>query len=319
MGARLSKLRAQILNNKGLKALSLLLAVITWHAIQSVISHTTAMKDIPLEIKVAGGWAILDRSANAVDVLFRGSREDIAILSPEQISVVKDISGHDRAGTMSLELTPEDVRGGRGVRPLKINPDQVTISLDREEEKRVPVRVETVGKIQDGYWVQSVACVPETVLLRGPGQRLGATDHVQARPIDMGGRIRSFKLRVPILPVDPNWVAYVEPNEVTAEITIVEKSATKEFLDLPVTVVMAPGSSFGVTVEPDRAKVLLRSRAEVLDTLAPTQLIVFADCTKAGQSGVIECPLQVKAPPGVDVPQIEPATIRVTLKERAAP
>ena len=93
MASKLERLRKIMLHNKGLKAAALVLAFVTWYAIRSVINFETVVSDIPLTIQVNPGWAILDRSAQTVDVLFRGSQEDIRYLNRDQI---KSRSGYSR-------------------------------------------------------------------------------------------------------------------------------------------------------------------------------------------------------------------------------
>ena len=113
MASKLERLRKIVLHNKGLKAAALVLAFVTWYAIRSVINFETVVSDIPLTIQVNPGWAILDQSAKTVDVLFRGSQEDIRYLNRDQIKVEVDIRGKPFAEALNVKLQAEECAGVR--------------------------------------------------------------------------------------------------------------------------------------------------------------------------------------------------------------
>jgi len=317
MRRSLSMLKQAVLNNKGLKSLSALLAVITWHAIQGVISHTKPVTGIPVQIDPGAGWSILDRSADTVDVLFKGSREDIAMLSRDQLRIVKTIGGRRQPGSATLRLSPRDVRGASGLWPEEILPAEIRVTLDREQQKTVPVQTEIEGRLPPGYAIQKVTSIPPTVTLRGPRQALAQIQSVRVRPIDVTDRTQPFRVRLPLPIASQAWSGQIQPQAVTVSVTIVEQSAIRTFRNLPITVLTRPDSPFSVSITPDRATVTAKTRTERAHTFKERQVVVFVDCTEREAAGTFDLPLQVKTPSGVDISLLEPEKARVVLRAKS--
>jgi len=196
---RLDPLIKVLTHNKGLKALSLLMAVMSWYMIQDAISNQTEIPDIRLQIQTPEGLAILNQSATTVDVTCRGAREDLQHLDPRQIQAVLDVTLKNGVIPEEIAIVPENIKGARGVRVVAINPHKVRVTLDHEGEKRVPVKGRTTGQPLFGQ-VESVSCEPSAVLLRGPAAKLRTTECVYTQPVDVDGRVESFVRRTPLLP-----------------------------------------------------------------------------------------------------------------------
>ncbi|MFH0879473.1 MAG: hypothetical protein V2A34_07140, partial [Lentisphaerota bacterium] len=73
------------------KLAALLLACVSWYAIRAATSFEAEIADIPLTVITDGGWAVMEKSSKTVDVLFRGSKEDIRYLKREEIKVTLDV------------------------------------------------------------------------------------------------------------------------------------------------------------------------------------------------------------------------------------
>lgn len=314
MASKLQRLMQIVSYNKGLKAASLVLAFVTWYAIRSAINFETVVSDIPLTIQVNPGWAILDRSAKTVDVLFRGSQEDIRYLNRDQISVEADIRGKPFAGALSVKLRPKNVQAPGAVRAVVIWPDEITLKLDQEGEKQVPVKVELQGTVPEGYEVDSVTCTPASVLLQGPRKRLGEIESVRTAAVDLEDRVRSFKkLKMPVVTPGENWVGRVSPSNVVVEVTIVERSATKEIQELPVRVLVSPGVGPKLDIWPVKVNVTLKGLAESLKNLKPEEVQASVDCSALEAGASYELPVKVHASAGVTAIRVEPPTVKITV------
>ncbi|HPG00466.1 MAG TPA: CdaR family protein [Kiritimatiellia bacterium] len=313
MGEKISMLKQAVLSNKGPKAAALLLALIAWYAIQSVINFETVVPDVPLTVQLDPGWAILDWSAKTADVVFRGSQEDIRYLNKDQVKVELDIRGKPVKGSLTVRLTPKNVRSPGAVRPILVKPDQVTLRLDQEGEKQVPVKADLQGVPPEGYEVERIVCTPASVVVYGPRRRLDEIDVVRTAPIDLEGRSRSFKkLKMSLLQPSETWTARMSPSNVVVEVMIAERAATKEVEDVPVTVLVPPGSRQRFDVWPQRIKVTLRGRAELLKDLKKDDVVAFIDCASLDTGATYDLPVRVTAGPGLTALGIEPPTVKVT-------
>jgi YbbR domain-containing protein len=314
MASKLERLRQIVLHNKGLKATALVLAFVTWYAIRSVINFETVVSDIPITVQVNPGWAILDRSARTVDVLFRGSQEDIRYLNRDQIKVEADIRGESFAGALNVKLQPKNVQAPGSVRAVVIWPDEITLKLDQEGEKQVPVKADLQGAVPEGYEVDTVTCVPASVLLQGPLQRLDEIESVRTAVIDLEDRVRSFKkLKMAVVSPGENWVGRVSPSNVVVEIAIAERSATREIQELPVHVLVSPGVGPKLDIWPVKVNVVLKGLAESLKNLKLEEVQASVDCSALQAGASYDLPVRVHASVGVTAIRVEPPTVKVTV------
>jgi len=310
----IARLARMVFHNKGAKLIALVLAAVTWYAIRSAISFEMTVTDIPLTIQVDDGWAILDRSAKAVEVMFRGSREDMRYLNRDQIKVVLDLRGQPMKGSVTAPLHLQNINAPGAARPVFIQPAEVTLRLDQEDEKQVPVKADFLGSLPEGYELEKVACTPASVLVRGPRQRLREVQALRTAPIDLEGRIRSFrKPRLTLLQPSEIWTVRLEPSEVAVEVAIVERSSSSEVADVPVKAVVKPGARPKLSLWPTKVTVSVKGRAELVKAVGPDEICAFVDCSELDKAAKYDLPVKVTLPAGVTLAGVEPATIDVNL------
>ncbi len=303
-----------IKHHAGWKLLSLLLAIVTWYAIQAVISFEAVVTDIPLNIRVKEGWAILDRSATAVDVRFRGSQDDIRFLSKDQVRVDVNIEGQPFQDSLAVKLLPSNIHAPGAVRPIMIRPDEVVLKLDQEGEKEVPVKVDFQGMPPEGVEVSQSICTPATITLMGPRQRLGEIKAVFTAAIDLEGRSRSFKkMNVPLVAPSETWMAHMKPDNVTVDVTMGEPAASKEVEDLPIQTLVPAGSNPRLNIEPKSVRAEIKGRAELLNTLRPEDVRAYVDCSALQKGSSYDVPVLIQLPLGLNASKIEPPTVKITV------
>ncbi len=300
-----------LFNNAGLKLLALLSAAVSWLAIQEAISFEDSVADIPLEIRVGEGWAVLRQSERAVRVTFKGAQDEIRKLNPKQLRVVVELNTNSTAGSIELVVGAEAVRGARNVRPVRVEPDRVLVSLDREQEKKVPVQSRVVGKPYAGE-VESVVCEPAVVTLRGPAQHLRETEWVYAESVDVEGRVEGFSKRCRVLAPSDTWTPIISPPEVQVNVVLSEKMATADWEDVPVGVLFGPGAQRPVAVQPSRVRVILSGPPQSLEAMKHAVPKVFVDGRDLDASLTYDLPAQVVLPPGRSLSaSVEPPAVRV--------
>lgn len=300
-------------HNIGLKVVSLLLAVVSWYAIRETISFEVGIRDIPLEIKVGEGWAVLDQSDDSVYVTFRGSQEDIRLIDQKQVKAVVDLSTNSVVGPKNASITPGDIKGIRAVRAVRVKPDHVRLSLDRESEKQVSVKSRAVGKPFYGE-VEQLICEPAVVLLRGPASRLARTDWVYTDVVDVDNRVQSFTKRCHVLPPSNMQPYQIEPSDVLVNVVITEKSENLEWKDIPVSAIVKPGFMIKTEIMPARVNVRVTGRAETLGNMTNVIPKVFVDCIDLDPSLTYDLPVNIYLPAGKDVSAVaEPAFVHIVM------
>lgn len=314
MPPRMARLGRFFTNNLGLKILAVALAVLIWYTIKETISFQMLIESVPVEIQVKPGLAILHQSVDAVNIYFRGSQEDLRMLDQRQIKVLLDLSGSEIPGSGEIQIRAQNVKGAHAATPLQIVPNSVKIELDREIVTQVPVKGRTAGNPLIGE-VDKVVCDPTTVAIKGPEQRVKTVDWLYTEPIDVDGRIASFSKTCRVVAPSTSWRAELTPANVQVEVSIVHQSESREWKDLPITAMVAPGEPLKAAISPARAAVTATGRTEMIGKLEKTAPKIFVDCSGLEFAVPYELPLNVSIPPGVDVTvKIEPAFVRVTME-----
>ena len=308
-------MKAFLLHNPGLKILALLTAIVSWMAIQETISFEVAVPDIPLEIRVGEGWAVLRQSEHTVRATFKGSQDDIRQMDPKQIKAIVDLRTNSIAGSGEIVVELSAIKAPRNVRPIRVEPDRVQVSLDREQEKKVPVQSRAVGKPFSGE-VEALICEPAIVTLRGPAQQLQQTEWVYTESVDVEGRVESFTKRCRVMMPSDTWTPIIEPPEVQVNVVISERTETVEWDNVPVTVLVKPQELWTVEVMPTKVRVVLSGAPETLENLQAVAPKAFVECLELNPSLTYDLPVQVVLPPGKAVSAaVEPQTVRVVVNK----
>ena len=304
-----------LLHNPGIKILALLAAVVSWLAIQETISFEVVLSDIPLEIRVEQGWAVLHQSEHAVRVRFKGSQDDIGQIDPKQIRVIVDLRTNAIAGSGEIDVPLSAIKAPRNVRPISVEPSRVLVSLDREQVKKVPVLSRPVGKPFAGE-VDALICDPAFVTLRGPAQHLRQTEWVYTESVDVEGRVEGFTKRCRVLMPGDTWTPVIEPPEVQVSVMMSERTETVEWDNVPVSVIVKPQALWKVEVLPPKVRVVLTGVPETLDDLQILAPKAFVECLELDPSLIYDLPVQVFLPLGKAVSaDVEPHTVRVVVSK----
>ena len=315
MPGRISRIVSGLLETKGTKLGALVLALIAWYTIREIISFEKVVTEVPIDIRVDEGRAIGDRSDHTVIVTMRGSKDSVWGLERDDVEVGVDVQGA-ALGTMIISLEPKHVKAPPGVRIVKVEPDRLYLSLDEEGQRSIPVKPSVQGVLPDGYEVEDMVCKPKSVQLFGSRQKLGEIDTVRTAPIDVEGRLQSFKSRAQIVPPSETWVARVDPEYVTVEVAITERSSNRELQDVRIRTLSDPEASVVVVLSETHVQLTLGGQSQILDDLNQQSVRAYVDCAELASGATNLVPVQVHVPPGVMVTRVEPAEVIVSLRDR---
>ena len=188
-------------NDARLKLMSLLLATCTWFFVKGITSDWRLIEGVPLEVKARTGLTVLQASASTVNVIVRGTREDVRQVSRQDLSAVVDLSHDDRVGPITVKLSPKLIRHSRRVQVSEIDPVEVTVNVDQMIEREFPVQPQFSGELPPNLSIERVVIQPETVRERGPKTLLNSMTNMSTLPIDVTGRRTSFRERVELAPL----------------------------------------------------------------------------------------------------------------------
>ena len=300
----------------GIRLVAVVAAVAVWYAIRAATSNSTLVTDIPLAIQPPPDWSVVDCSAKTIDVAFLGTRDDLRYLNRDLIKATVDARNQQNNQSVAVTLGPANVNTFGNARIDFIRPATVTLRLDREITKQVPVKVETQNLLPDGYEIEKTVVTPATVAVSGPAQIFDGVEAISTAPVDLDGRIRSInKRRLPLAPGENFAGVKLDPAAITLDLAIIERSISSRFPDLPILPMLPPGRALRVELDPDAATLTVKGRPELINALAAEDLRLFADITAIADDKSTTLPIRAVLPNGVTLVRTEPATVDVRLKE----
>ena len=300
----------------GLRVVAAVAAVAVWYAIRTATSNSTLVTDIPLAIQPPPDWSVVESSAKTIDVAFLGTRDDLRYLNRELIKATVDARARQNNEPFTVVLGPANVNIFGNARIDFIRPAAVTVRLDREIQKQVPVKVETQNLLPDGYEIEKTVVTPATVELTGPAQVLDNVEAISTTPVDLDGRIRSInKRRLALVPGENFTGVVLNPEAVTLDLAIIERSISAVFPDLAVLPLLPPGRSIRADLDPEIATLTVKGRPELMKDLAAEDLRLFVDATEIDGAGPKKLPIRAVLPPGLSLVRTEPGHAAVELKD----
>ncbi|MDD4735889.1 MAG: CdaR family protein [Kiritimatiellae bacterium] len=303
------------LHNIGLKLLALVLAVISWYAIRGAISFETLVNNVPLVMQLDGGWAVLERSTDLVDVVFRGSRDDLLRLEHGNIELLLDLRGREFAGSSEVRLKPDMVLYPGNARPVEIEPPNVVIQLDRQATRLVPVKVDVQGEPPDGFEMEIAQADPATVQISGPKKMIDTVNWIRTVPVPLEARRQSFRERLEMVQPGETWVARMDPPRVNARVTIRERSEVRQFKAMDVQALLNPqvdGTS--IAISPISVIINIKGGTARVQDLKKTDIVPYVDCRQMVPGSQYDIPVKVQLPDGITLDHIDPAVVSVTYR-----
>ena len=304
-------LKELFFQNWSLKVISILLAALTFYAIRKETSIEVRY-NVPVEVKVEKGVAVLDQNPRNVSVVFRGSQDSLMRLDQKYMKAVVRPRLAESGKPEHLDVSPNDVSGASGVRIMEISPDTVTVTFDREHTKLLPViPPKTIGHPLLGS--AEVEVEPRFVTIRGPNLRLRDTVSVMTEPVNVDGKVGSFTEQVLVLSPGDTWVSQIEPTHVTAHVTIVNEAAVRKVEKVRILAITNPDSGVQLAFDPPYVNVSLHGREEELAGMPDSSVQVFVNCVGLDPAASYELPVQAHLPPDVSASiTLEPQSVRAT-------
>jgi YbbR domain-containing protein len=179
-------LRRYLMNNLGLKVLSLVLATGLWLAVtREPVAEVE--RAIPIEFyNIPTNQEISSERIPEVQVRVRGPVRLVRNLQPSDLHAVIDLA-HAQIGDRTIDLTAHNVRAPRDLTVVQIVPAQFRLDLDQRATREVEVRPRVTGNFAQGFRIASVKAEPSQVTISGPKQHVDAVEAAITDLIDASG------------------------------------------------------------------------------------------------------------------------------------
>ena len=187
--------KKNIFDNIGLKLLALLIAFLMWFVVMNYEDGvvTKTISDIPVEMIngdsiIANGNLYNVTDGESVEIIVRGPRSIVENLEANDFVATADLSHLSVTNSTTIDVITNSNIPNSSAKKLTITPvnQYVTLSIEEESEKSIPVRVITTGDAEEGYAPGSPVPTPNMVTVTGPESVLA--NIVEARAVvDISG------------------------------------------------------------------------------------------------------------------------------------
>lgn len=192
-------MRAWLLDNLGLKLLSLFLAVFLWAVVLGE-QKVDVTVNIPLEFNLPKNLVLVNEPPDSLEVHLRGPKTLVTSLASREV-VLDSIPSKFVEGENSIAITRDVIRAPRGIEVVEVSPHRIRVALEAVVEREVEVRPRLEGAPGEGFVVKTVTSSPARVKLQGPRSELRRLTQVPTLPIRLEGQTTSFSTKVMLEPV----------------------------------------------------------------------------------------------------------------------
>ena len=208
-----------------------------------------------------------------IEVSVRGQKSVIRTLPDLKLQYVLDLSGID-IGIESIPINKEHITLPEGISIIKITPGFLTVRVEKEIKKELPVKIAFSGKPATGFTVASALAKPLSMILQGPENVLSPIEEILTKPIDIKGLSGSFKKEIALdLPEDIETAAH--SGIILAEIVIKEKIVTKKITDI---IVNGKGTTYDYSIKPPIIDIEVKGPGHIIEKLhKETGVKVYVD------------------------------------------
>jgi YbbR domain-containing protein len=226
------RLRHLRIENKGLKALSLLLAVLLFVVSRQPVIDLRLV-GVPIEYRgLSPGVKIVGDAEQTVSLRLSGPRDIVRSLTPNQLLVVADLSGKE-PGERVVQLKVDESFLPDNVKVMQIEPPSIRIKLEPNVTKRVRVEAKFGGSVAEGREFYGVELYPTEVEIEGPKSIIDKMERVSTEKVSLDARGADFQTSVEV-DVPQDSLRVKTPGRVELLVKIGEERLVRHFAAAPV-------------------------------------------------------------------------------------
>jgi YbbR domain-containing protein len=219
-------------NPWGLRLLAVALALVAWFVFSVEKRELQSDKVFEATVRYENypGLIILER-VGSVRVGVRGAVSQVRALNPLDVDVFVEV--HEPAvGLFEVPLSAENVFLPEDLEVVSIEPNVITVALDRQIDHLLGVRARLEGEPAAGAVVTDPEVLPPMVLVRGPQSKIDQAGFLTTTPIDLSGHALDFETQARVVSPDP-LITVVQPAVVTVRIPLEIPGTGNGELDIP--------------------------------------------------------------------------------------
>ena len=291
----------------------LLLAILLWLFVVTGNEYETVV-EIPLVMKnIKPGRTLISDVPSSVRVRFKGTgRGLIALKTFKNAQLELDLSTiyffYDYPLRLDFIKFPSNLQ----LEPVEIiEPDTVKVILEElvESELEVVPRIEI--ELCPGYVMPGeLRILPSKIKVSGPASVMEGLQSVytdEAIYLNLEGNLKAK------VGINLPYPLSAEINEVVVQAKV-ERLTEIWFRAIPITVENPP-TPFGVRLEPENISVKVRGGVSIIKNLTEEQISAKISFPRHWSEDITKCVPELTLPEGVELVEMEPDTVLMTLVE----
>lgn len=179
--------RKAVLDNWGIKLLSLALSITLWFYVTSkgktemTLTAPLELRDIPQNLTVVGDVA------GSLEVRIQGQERQLRdVTIGKKVFGVLDLSTA-KVGENFVRISPDDIRRPTGVSVTHLSLSEIKVKLEPLVKKTFRLKAVLNGAPARGHRLVKVIVAPPRITAEGPENIMKTLDALQTMPIDIQG------------------------------------------------------------------------------------------------------------------------------------
>lgn len=169
-------------SNTFYKIISIIMAIVLWAYVIQVMDPVKkeTIKDVPVQLLneeslTTRGLALSGTTTYTVDVTIEGKRADLKNITADDIIANADLFGY----SLGKNYITVIVSAPDGIDVLEVTPNKINVTIEELIEAVKPIKVNFVGKFDDGIEAGQVLTKPQEIQVSGAKSDVDAVDHIQ--------------------------------------------------------------------------------------------------------------------------------------------
>ena len=273
-------------------------------------------KQLPITVRadaeVAEGYAIRNKTATPNLITVRGAESVVNMI--EEVVVDVDVTGANHNLTANAQPVFLD-HSGEVIESTKFeyDVDEVAVSVEILQTKKLSVRVKTAGEVKDGYAIASIDYQPTSILVVGEAEDLAKVDEVLIDDIDVTDCSKDLETSVVIADYLPSGIALADDNEEVMIKVMIEAVEEKTLaLEADDINIVGKDQSYQYTfTDSEGYSIKVRGLKDNLEKLKVTNLIPSIDVEGYGP-GIYTFTVNLKEIKGIEI--LDTLTVELEIK-----
>ena len=266
---------ASLGRHKGLKLLSLLLALALWFAVSGEERTETSLHMALEFVNLPAKMVITGEVPADLQVRVIGPRSIVNKLSQSRLTQTIDLSAI-KSGPHTFYLGPNSFSFPRGVVVTKIQPNPITITLSSTITATLPIKPVVAGSPPEGYELKGIKVRPDRVTVSGPADELTDLKFIPTHPIDVR-HLTEMTVMATDLDFKNLHLSLKNQVPILAELDLQPKTLTRTLPEVPV--LPEPGPA---NLRPAQVAVTVQGPWPLVKDLKPGDLKATVDTRSLG-------------------------------------